>query len=296
MFVKMEGSNPTGSMKDRMALAMVTAAEREGLLRPGQPVVEITGGSTGSSLALVCNVRGHPLTIVTADCFAPEKARLTQALGATVEILKTPGGKTFPGLQKQLEARAAEIRDSTGAYWTQQFANQHQLEGYRAFAEEILRDCPMISHFVQSVGTAGSSMGTSRVLKATKPSVRTILVEPEEAPFLSRGIKGSHRIDGIATSHRPSLLNDSLFDDIKVLPERRARETARSLAAQEALAAGTSTGLNVAAALDIAATLDRKHVVVTIAVDTALKYLSGDLYPELPPPTVPPAQKEAPVR
>ena len=278
VLVKSEGSNPTGSMKDRMALAMVEGARRDGQLAPGHRVIELTGGSTGTSLALVCSRLGHPLTIVTNDAVAREKIDMTRALGAQVEVLKTPEGKVHPGLVPQMRARVEEIVKETGAFWTDQFNNRHQLDGYAPLAREVLRDCPEVTHFVQIVGTAGSSMGIARELRKTKPDLRVTLVEPASSPWLSEGRGGSHGVEGTAGVPRPPLLDRALYDEVIAVGEQEGREMARRLAREEGVFAGTSTGLNVLAALQLAATLAPTAAVVTIAVDTGLKYLAGDLY------------------
>ena len=278
VLVKCEGSNPTGSMKDRMALAMVEGARREGRLAPGHRVVELTGGSTGASLALVCSALGHPLSIVTSDAVAREKIDMTRALGAEVEVLKTPEGKVHPGLVPQMRARVEEIVAQTGAVWTDQFNNRHQLDGYAPLAEEVLRACPEVTHFVQVVGTAGASMGVARVLRRVKPGTRVTLVEPASSPWLSEGRGGSHGVEGTAGVARPPLLDRALYDDVMAVDEREGRETARRLAREEGIFAGTSSGLNVLAALRLAGSLPPSAAVVTLAVDNGLKYLAGDLY------------------
>ena len=278
ILVKVEGANPTGSMKDRMALAMVEGARREGRLPPGHPVVELTGGSTGASLALVCSALGHPLTIVTNDAVAREKIDMTRALGATVEVLRTPEGKVHPGLVPQMRARVEEIVKETGAFFTDQFNNRHQLDGYEPLAAEVLRACPDVTHFVHMVGTAGSSMGISRALRREKPGVRVTLVEPASSPWLSEGRGGSHGVEGTAGVPRPPLLDPALYDDVMAVDEQEGRGMARRLAREEGLFAGTSTGLNVVAARRVAAALPPEAAVLTLAVDTGLKYLAGDLY------------------
>ena len=278
ILVKVEGGNPTGSMKDRMALAMVEGARREGRLAPGHPVVELTGGSTGASLALACSALGHPLTIVTNDAVAREKIDMTRALGATVEVIRTPEGKVHPGLVPQMRARVEEIVKESGAFWTDQFSNRHQLDGYAPLAREVLRDCPEVTHFVQMVGTAGSSMGVSRALREAKPGVRVTLVEPASSPWLSEGRGGTHGVEGTAGVPRPPLLDASLYDDVVAVDEQEGRAMARRLAREAGVFAGTSTGLNVVAARRLAATLPPEAAVVTLAVDTGLKYLAGDLY------------------
>lgn len=278
ILVKVEGGNPTGSMKDRMALAMVEGSRRDGRLAPGQLVVELTGGSTGASLALVCSALGHPLSIVTNDAVAREKIDMTRALGAAVEIIKTPEGKVHPGLVPEMRARVEAIVKETGAFWTDQFTNRHQLDGYKPLAAEVLRDCPEVSHFVHIVGTAGSSMGVSLALRAAKPGVRVTLVEPASSPWLSQGRGGSHGVEGTAGVPKPPMLDRALYEDVLAIDEAEGRSMARQLAREEGVFAGTSTGLNVVAARRVAATLPKDAAVLTIAVDTGLKYLAGDLY------------------
>src|SRR5947209_9128432 len=230
VLVKYEGGNPTGSMKDRMALAMIEGARRDGRLAPAQRVVELPGGSTGASLALVCSGLGHPLTIVTSDAVAREKIDMTRALGAEVEVLKTPEGKVHPGLVPQMRARVEEIVKQTGAFWTDQFNNRHQLDGYAPLAQEVLRACPEVTHFVQIVGTAGSSMGVARELRRAKPEVRVTLVEPSSSPWLSEGRGGSHGVEGTAGVARPPLLDRTLYDEVTAIDESEGRDMSRRLA------------------------------------------------------------------
>lgn len=278
VLLKVEGVNPTGSMKDRMALAMIEGARREGRLAPGQPVVELTGGSTGASLALVCSALGHPLTIVTSDAVAREKIDMTRALGATVEVLATPEGKVHPGLVPQMRARVAEIVEQTGAFYTDQFNNAHQLDGYAPLARELLRGCPELRCFVHIVGTAGSSMGVARVLRAARPEVRIVLVEPASSPWLSQGRGGAHGVEGTAGVAWPPLLDRALYDEVLAIDEGEGRAMARRLAREEGVLAGTSTGLNVLAARTVAERLPAEASVVTIAADNGLKYLGGGLF------------------
>jgi cysteine synthase len=278
VLVKYEGSNPTGSMKDRMALAMVRGGRRDGTLAPGQRVVELTGGSTGTSLALVCSALGHPLTLVTSDAVAREKTDMSRALGAEVEVLKTPEGKVHPGLVPEMRTRVEAIIKATGAFWTDQFNNRHQFEGYAPMAAEILREAPAVTHFVHIVGTGGSSMGVAKALRAAKPGVRVTLIEPASSPWLSEGRGGTHGVEGTAGVLLPPLLDRALYDGVVAIDEKEGRAMAQRLAREEGVFAGTSTGLNVVAACRLAATLPSAAAVVTIAVDTGLKYLAGDLY------------------
>ena len=206
VWVKMEAANPTGSYKDRMALAMIEAAEADGRLRPGQLVVEYTGGSTGSSLAFVCAVKGYPLRIVSSDAFAEEKIRTMRAFGAEVELIPSPDGIT-PDLIPAMMRRAAEITAQTGAFATDQFNNTDMVEGYRRLGEELIEQLPgppSIGAFCSYVGTAGCFLGVSRALTAAQPQVHRVVVEPAESAVLSGGPPGTHHIEGGGIGQRPA--------------------------------------------------------------------------------------------
>lgn len=278
LLAKWEGANPTGSMKDRMARAMILGAREAGELEPGHPVVEFTGGSTGTSLGLVCAALGHPLRIVTADCFSEEKIRSMRALGAHVEVLETPEGRTYPGLVDEMRARVTEVVNREGAYWIRQVMNPRNAHGYEGLGEEVLEDAPDVTDLVMSVGTGGCVTGTARVLKRERPDVRVTLVEPAETPYLSGGAVGSHSVEGIAVLPDPPLLEPELYDDVLAVPEAEGREMARRCAATEGLLVGASTGLNLAAAHRVAEERGPDATVVTVAVDTGLKYLRGELF------------------
>lgn len=277
VLVKWEGANPTGSMKDRMAVAIVRAARERGELVAGQRVVEYTGGSTGSSLAMVCAALDHPATLLTADCFSTEKIRTMRAFGADVEVLETPNGQVHPGLIDDWEGRLDVVVEETGAYWTDQFNNADSLDGYAALGEELMGDAPDVTDFVMGVGTGGCAMGTARALRADR-DIRVTLLEPAESPYLSAGGGGDHTVEGLSVVEQPPLLEEDLYDDVRTVPETKAREMTRRLAAEEGLLVGTSTGLNVAAAVEVAAERDPDGVVTTVACDTGLKYLHGDLF------------------
>jgi cysteine synthase A len=284
VWVKMEAANPTGSYKDRMALAMIEAAEADGRLRPGQLVVEYTGGSTGSSLAFVCAVKGYPLRIVSSDAFAEEKIRTMRAFGAEVELIPSPDGIT-PDLIPSMMRRAAEIAAQTGAFATDQFSNTDMVEGYRKLGEELLDQlagqlpgAPPISAFCSYVGTAGCFLGASRALRAALPGLHRVVVEPAESAVLSGGPPGTHHIEGGGTGQRPPQLGPADYDEVIAIPEARAFQTARQAARGEGIFSGPSTGANLAAAVDVARRLGPGHRVVTVQVDSGLKYLSGQLY------------------
>lgn len=278
IYAKWEGANPTGSMKDRMAVAMIRGAEADGNLDPGQHVVEFTGGSTGSSLALVCSVLDYPLTLVTADCFAEEKIRTMQALGADVEVLETSDGKIHPGLIGEFEARVDDLVSELGAFFTDQFNNPRHPEGYRPLGHEIVADCPAVTDFVVGVGTGGCAMGTAAGIRDEREDVTVTVVEPEESSVLTDGQPGSHSIEGVAIGIRPPFLDEDRYDAVMTIPESTARRVATECATKDGLFAGTSTGMNVAAAVEVAQERARNEAVITIACDTGLKYLHGDLY------------------
>lgn len=280
VWVKLEAANPTGSYKDRMALAMIEAAERDGRLRPGQAVVEYTGGSTGSSLALVCAVKGHPLRIVSSDAFASEKIRTMQAFGAEVELIPSPEGIT-PQLIPSMVRRAGEIAAETGAFWTDQFNNADMLDGYRRLGEELLEQLPgppAIEAFCSYVGTAGCFLGTTGALFAKLPALHRVVAEPAESAMLSGGAPGTHHIEGGGIGRWPPLLQPSDFDEVVAVPEAEAFAMAREAARTEGIFSGPSTGANLVAALRIARRLGPGRRVVTVQVDSGLKYLAGTLY------------------
>jgi cysteine synthase len=278
IWVKLEGANPTGSYKDRMALAMIEGAERDGRLTPGQTVVEYTGGSTGSSLAFVCAVKGYPLRIVTSDAFAPEKTRTMQAFGADVEIVSSPEGIT-PELIPNMMKRATEIVEETGGYPTDQFRNEDMVEGYRGLGREILEqlDEPPDA-FVGYIGTAGCFIGVTRELGASIPSLHRVAVEPAESGVLSGGPSGTHHIEGGGAGFWPPLLERDDMDEIIVVSDAEAFDMARRLAREEGVFSGPSTGANVVAAVAVARRLGSGRRVVTTQVDSGLKYLAGTLY------------------
>lgn len=283
VLLKLEYFNPTGSYKDRMALAMVEEAERRGVLSPGRTtIVEYTGGSTGSSLAFVCAVKGYPLRIVTSDAFSEEKIRTMTALGAEVLIVASDGGRITPDLMPRIIERTRELATEAGTYWTDQFNNPDNAFGQRTMGREILAQTDgQVAAFVVSVGTAGCAMGVAHELKAYRRDIRVTLVEPSTSAVISGQPAGSHRVEGIALGFVPPLLVPDLYDDVIVVDEDEARDMARRLATDEGIFAGTSTGMNVVAALRVAAQLGPDAIVVTAAVDSGLKYVSTDLYPRL---------------
>jgi cysteine synthase A len=279
VLLKLEYENPTGSMKDRMALAMIEAAEADGRLRPGGSVVEYTGGSTGVSLAFVCAAKRIPLQIVTSDAFSREKRAHMAALGARLTLVASPTGGTTKALTLEMIETARRLAAAPGSYWTDQLNNTDQLESYERMAEEIWEQSGgRVGAFVQSVGTCGSLRGVSTRLRAHDGAVRIVAVEPEESAVLSGRPSGSHKIEGTGAGFVVPLWSEGLADEIQTVSTEEAMATARRLARQEGLFAGTSTGANVAAALRIAERLGPGQSVVTVAVDSGMKYLSTALY------------------
>jgi cysteine synthase A len=278
VFVKLEYFNPTGSYKDRMALAMIEGAEARGALRPGMRVVEFTGGSTGSSLAMVCAVKGYTFVPLSSDAFALEKIRTMEAFGADVELVPSDGGKVTPALFDRFKARIAVLKDEPGTFWTDQFNNADALNGYREIGVELREQLGSIDVFCGATGTAGMLVGVSRALKANGGRTRIVALEPAGSPVLTTGRGGAHRVEGTAPGFVPPHLHREDYDEARAIDEEEARATARRLAREEGIFAGTSTGLNVTAALQLARELGPGHRVATVAVDTGLKYLAGDLF------------------
>ena len=275
VLLKLESENPTGSMKDRMALAMVEAAEADGRLKRGGFVVEYTGGSTGVSLALVCAVKGYPLKIVTSDAFAREKLQHMRALGANLEVLRSESGGMTERLTRDMVEAARVIAQEPGSFWTDQLRNTDQLAAYHRLADEIWTQAGgRVDAFVQFVGTAASLRGTAEGLRRWNGSVRVAAVEPAESAVLSGGKTGTHRIDGVGAGFVVPLWTSEIADEIERVSTDEAAAMSLRLAREEGLFGGTSTGGNVVAALRLAERLEPGSTIVTILCDTGMKYLS----------------------
>ena len=276
ILLKLESENPTGSMKDRQALAMIAAAEADGRLPPGGAVVEYTGGSTGVSLALVCAVKRHPLHVVTSDAFAREKRDHMAILGARLTIVPSESGRMTEKLTRDMIEAARAITAETGAYWTDQLRNTDQLAAYHAMADEIWRQTSgRIDAFVQSVGTAASLRGIAAGLRGQDARIKIVAVEPAESAVLSGGPAGAHKIDGVGAGFVVPLWQEGLADAIERVSTAEARDMALTLARSEGVFAGTSTGANVVAALRVASRLPPGATIVTVMCDTGMKYLAG---------------------
>ncbi len=276
--VKLEYFNPTGSYKDRMALAMIEGAEARGALRPGMRVVEFTGGSTGSSLAMVCAMKGYEFHPLSSDAFSSEKLDTMRAFGADLELVPSDGGKVTPALFDRFRARIAELTKDPDTFWTDQFNNRDALDGYARIGRELVEQIGSVDGFVGAVGTAGMLVGVSRALKESGSTARIIALEPSTSPFLTTGKGGPHRVEGTAAGMWPPHLVPGSYDEARAIDEEEGRAMARRVASEEGIFAGTSSGLNLVGALNLARELGPGKVVATVACDTGLKYLAGDLY------------------
>ncbi len=278
IWVKLESANPTGSYKDRMALAMIGGAEGNGRLEPGQTVVEYTGGSTGSSLAYVCALKGYPLRIVTSDAFSREKILTMRAFGAEVEVGSSPDGIT-PELIPRMIARSKEIVEEVDGFATDQFRNRDMLAGYAGLGRELLEQLDEhIDAFCAYVGTSGCFVGVTRELRRTLPELHRVAIEPAESPVLSGGEPGTHRIEGGGSGFWPPLLERDDLDEVRTVSTADAFAMARRSAKEEGMWSGPSTGANLTVALELARELGEGKLVATPLVDSGLKYLGGDLY------------------
>ena len=279
VFVKLEWENPTGSMKDRMAQAVISRAEEDGRLKPGDTVIEYTGGSTGASLAFVCAAKGYRIHIVSSDAFAREKLDQMRALGAELTLVPSEGGRTTRKLILDMIEAARVLSREPHTCWTDQLNNHDSIAGYHALGEEIWSQTDgAIDAFVQCVGTAASLRGVAAVLRRNKPGVRIVAVEPAESPVLGGGEAGPHKIEGVGIGYTPPLWDPSVVDDVLPVATDDAKEMARRLAREEGLFAGTSSGANVIAAIEVAQRLGPGATVVTLMVDSGLKYVGTDVY------------------
>ncbi len=274
ILLKIESENPTGSIKDRVAVAMIEAAERDGRLKPGGFVVEYTGGSTGVSLSLACAVKDYPIEIVTSDAFAQEKLDHMKLLGATLHVLKSDSGGMTEKLTRDMVEAARQIATKPGSFWTDQLNNTDQLAAYQKMADEIwVQTDGRVDGFVQSVGTGASLRGTSVALSRRNKKLKVVAVEPAESPVLSGGQTGAHKIDGVGARFIVPLWQDNIADNIERVSTEEAMTMAFQLAQEEGLFAGTSTGANVVAALRLAEELGESATIVTLMCDTGMKYL-----------------------
>lgn len=277
--VKLEGGNPTGNMKDRMAKTAIEAAERDGRLQPGGTVVEYTGGSTGASLALVCAAKGYRCKIVTSDAFSAEKTRTAQAFGAEITLISSDGGKITAELIRKMMDAARQISAEPRHWWFDQLNNADAASGYYPMGEEIWQQSNgKVDAFVQSVGTAHSLNGVAKVLRERNPTLHVVAAEPAESAVLSGKANGSHKIEGIGIGFVPPHWRPDDVNEIQSATTEEAMRMCRRLAREEGIFAGTSSGLNVIASLRVAQRLGPDATVATIVIDSGLRYLSTELY------------------
>ncbi len=277
---KLEYYNPAHSVKDRIGVAMIDAAEREGKLKPDVTSIEPTSGNTGIALALVAAARGYKLKIFLPETFSKERRMLLRAYGA--ELVLTPGSEGMPGAIKRAEELAAS--DPEHYFLPQQFNNPANPEIHRkTTAEEIWRDTEgQVDFVVAGIGTGGTITGIGEVLKARKPSFKAIAVEPDASPVLSGGVKGPHAIQGIGAGFVPGVLNTQIYDEIVRVKNEDALETARRLAKEEGLLVGISAGAAAWAALQVAHRAENAgKLIVVILPDFGERYLSTALYAHL---------------
>ncbi len=279
ILIKVESENPSGSMKDRMALAMIEAAERDGRLKPGGHVIEYTGGSTGVSLALICAVKGYKISIVTSDAFSVEKRSHMAAFGADLTIVRSVDGGIDAALTHNMIEAARQITERTGGFWTDQLKNADQITAYHKMGDEIWKQTAGdVDAFVQSTGTAASARGVAEALHRHNPNIHCVAVEPSESAVLSGGESGVHKIEGIGAGFVVPLWKPDAIDEIATVSTEEAMETARQLARTEAIFAGTSTGANVATAIKLGRRLCPDATIVTVMCDSGVIYLSTALY------------------
>jgi cysteine synthase A len=278
---KLEWANPTGSMKDRFALAAIAGAERSGRLQPGGTVVEATMGTTGISLAFACAAKGYGLEIVFSDAFSSEKRRTMQAFGARVTDVPSDRQRINQALVKEMLRTAAVISERPGHWYCNQLNNHDGIAGYLPLGEELWQQAEgRVTAFVHSVSTGHSIHGVTEALWRHDRAIQIVAVEPAESAVLSGGPSGSHKIEGIGIGFVPPLWRPEMVGDVCTVTTDEAKGMARRLAREEGVFAGTSSGANVVAALRLAATLGPSATVATLIVDSGLKYLSTDLYPE----------------
>ena len=277
--VKLEWANPTGSMKDRMARAVIEHAEADGRLRPGGTVVEYTAGTTGVSLAFICAAKGYKFHAVFSDAFSDEKRFTMRAFGAQITDVRSENRKITEKLIKEMIETSRAISQRPRHWWSDQLNNRDAFTGYYPLGEEIWNQLNgNVDAFVQVVGTAHSIHGVTRSLREHKSDIHVTAVEPAESAVLSGKPTGAHNIEGIGIGFIPPLWEPDRVNEILTVPTEEARAMARRLACEEGLFAGTSSGANVVAAIRVGERLGPKATVVTIMVDSGLRYLSTDLY------------------
>lgn len=275
MFVKVEAFNPMSSVKDRLAIGIIEDAERKGLLKPGQTVIEATSGNTGIALAMVCAVKGYPFVAVMAESFSIERRKLMRALGARVVL--TPAAERATGMIRVTEALAKKH----GWFVTRQFENPANPAYHRnTTAPEIIKDFVgrRLDYFVSGYGTGGTISGVAELIKTARPDVRVVATEPEGAALLSGGDWAPHKIQGWTPDFLPDVLDRRFIDDLVTVGDDESIETSRNLATHEGVFCGISAGGTFAAALKVAAKAEQGSVVLAMLPDTGERYLSTPLF------------------
>ncbi len=271
---KLESLNPGGSVKDRICLAMIEAAERDGRLRPGATIVEPTSGNTGIGLSLVAAIKGYRVILTMPETMSQERRSLLEAYGA--EVVLTPGDR---GMHEAVQAAEEIAAETPGAFMPQQFRNLANPEAHRTTtAQELLEQFERIDAFVAGVGTGGTITGVGSVLRQHRPDVQIVAVEPSGSAVLSGGAAGPHTIQGIGAGFVPEILDPAVYDSVEQVTDDEAADYTRRLAAEEGILAGISAGANVCAATRVARRLGPGHVVVTVLCDTGQRYLTTELF------------------
>lgn len=272
IYAKIESRNPGGSVKDRIALAMIEDAEKKGLIKPGDTMIEPTSGNTGIGLALVCAVKGYKLILTMPESMSIERRKLLAAYGAELVLTPAAGG------MKAAISEAERLSKEKGYFQPQQFNNPANPEVHRnTTAQEIMRELPKVDFFVAGVGTGGTLTGVGEMLKKRDPNSKIVAVEPEDSPVLSEGRAGPHKIQGIGAGFVPQVLNTKIYDSIIRVKIEDAFSASRALAKKEGILAGISSGANLHAAIQVANGNPGK-IVVVILPDTGERYLSTALF------------------
>ena len=270
IYIKLEWFNPGGSVKDRIALNMLEAAEKEGLLKAGDTIIEPTSGNTGIGLAMVCAAKGYKIILTMPENLSIERRTILKAYGATLILTK--------GMDAAIET-ATTLAKENNYFMPMQFNNiNNPLAHMKNTSLEILKDLPHIDSFVTSVGTGGTITGVGTILKEHLPNITIHAVEPINSNVLSGGKSGKHKIQGIGAGFVPKILNTSIYNSVITITDEEAYSTARKLAKEEGLLVGISTGANVFAAMIIAKELGKGKIVLTFSPSNGERYLSTDLY------------------
>ena len=279
IIAKLESANPTGSMKDRMAIAVIKGAEKKGFIRPGSTIVEYTAGTTGISLALVCASLGYQFHAVFSDAFSHEKRITMKAFGAAVTDVISDNKKITGDLIKEMIATSKKFSEQDNHWWADQLNNRDAETGYYPLGDELWEQSgKSVDAFVHTVSTAHSIHGVTKSLLKYSNNVETYAVEPDESAVLSGRPSGSHKIEGIGIGFVPPLWQPEIVTGIMTVTTEDAMSMARRLAREEGIFAGTSTGANIVAALRVAERLGPEKTVATIIVDSGLRYISTPLY------------------